>query len=836
MKILQVSAHYPPDFVSGGALVPQRFALAARERGHESYVFSGDVNTLGVLEERDSVEEGIDVHWVGISSFLAWYDDKNYNNRAVAKRFERYIAQINPDVVHFHSIQTLGGELLRIAKEAGAAVVVTMHDFWWSCARQFFATRELKPCTVVAQCGECSCAKDNAWLAKRNKWLSRQLAYADVILAPSKTAADVFIANGAPEEKVFVNENAVDAMNVKRQRTKGEPVRFMYTGGEDDVKGYSILRRACESAAVPEGTTFDLYNASDNGFPAWVSGNEPYSRETINNIFAAHDVLVLPSIMRESHSIVTREALSAGLAVIVTDTLGPQEAVRDGFNGRIVSAADVDSLREAIEDLSNVERCESMLGRGSVSPIVSVGEQIDELFDYYDKAIAVSKEPKLTSPISRVLIVTGIQGAPGRYRGYFPVEALATVGVAAQLRHYRDPALPQLAQEANAVVFYRVPATHQILDLIEEIRRSDTPIVGDIDDLIFNPEIEPLLDNLDGLTKDERDLWRRGIYRYRTTLEHCDYFIGSTQTISEQGACLLGVPSHTWANGVGAKVARASERALKKERKPGALRIGYFSGTDTHDADWATIEDAVIRVLDTHPEVELWLGGLIEPTEKLEPYVQRIQRLPFVPWHDLPKHLHNLDVCLAPLTADSIFNEAKSAIKWLEAALALTPTVAYPTHPFAEVIEHGVTGMLANNTDEWYESICILLDNEVLRHTMARDAKAQALMRLSPARQGARYLQILEQAREGVVSEGHKELSGWEDVYDDEPFSGADSVLEPYVLPSIFEWGSLPIVILSRSAWRGLREDGIVPTAKRVVTKIYRIITGKRKVENQEEE
>ncbi|MBR5950453.1 MAG: glycosyltransferase [Actinomycetaceae bacterium] len=827
MKILQVSAHYPPDFVSGGTLVPQRFALATKERGHESFVFTGDLNTLEPLAERDSVEKGIDVHWVGVSSFLAWDDEKIYNNPAVATRFERDVSQLSPEVVHFHSMQTLGGELLRIAKEAGAAVVLTMHDFWWSCARQFFASRELEPCTVVAQCSDCPCSKDRAWLAQRDKWLASQLAYADIILAPSRSAANVYIANGAPEDKVFVNENGVEAMTVKRQRVSGEPVRFMYAGGEDPVKGYSTLRRACEAASVPQGTTLDLYNASADGFPSWVSGHEPYSRETIGEIFAAHDVLILPSIMRESHSIVTREALSAGLAVIVTDTLGPQEAVRDGFNGRIASAGDAASLTEAIEDLSNVERCESMMGRGSVTPIVSIPEQIDELFDYYDKAVAVSKELEQTSPISNVLIVTGIQGAPGRYRGYFPVEALGTVGVSAQLRYYRDPALPELAAQADAVVFYRVPATRQILDLIEEIRRTDTPIVGDVDDLIFDPEIEPLLDNLDRLSKAERDLWRRGIYRYRTTLEHCDYFIGSTQTISEQATRLLGVPAHTWNNGVGAKIAQASERALKKEREAGPLRIGYFSGTDTHDADWATIEDAVIRILDERPDVELWLGGLIEPTEKLGAYTQRIRRLPFVSWHELPVSLHNLDVCLAPLTADSIFNEAKSAIKWLESALALTPTVAYPSQPFAEAIEHGVTGMLASTTDEWYEAISTLLDNEPLRRAMARDAKASVLMELSPARQGTRYLHILEQARELVASKGHKEPSSWEDVYDDEPFSGAGSVLEPYEIPTGRVVHSSTIAILARSTLAGLRADGILPTFKRVASKLYRMATSK---------
>ena len=33
-------------------------------------------------------------------------------------------------------------------------------------------------------------------------------------------------------------------------------------------------------------------------------------------MLAAHDVLVLASVMRETHSLLTREALAAGLAVV----------------------------------------------------------------------------------------------------------------------------------------------------------------------------------------------------------------------------------------------------------------------------------------------------------------------------------------------------------------------------------------------------------------------------------------------------------------------------------------------------------------------------------------
>ena len=41
MHIALVSSHYPPNFVSGGTLVPQRIAEGFAARGHRVSVFAG---------------------------------------------------------------------------------------------------------------------------------------------------------------------------------------------------------------------------------------------------------------------------------------------------------------------------------------------------------------------------------------------------------------------------------------------------------------------------------------------------------------------------------------------------------------------------------------------------------------------------------------------------------------------------------------------------------------------------------------------------------------------------------------------------------------------------
>ncbi len=89
--------------------------------------------------------------------------------------------------------------------------------------------------------------------------------------------------------------------------------------------------------------------------------------------------------------------------------------------------------------------------------------------------------------------------------------------------------------------------------------------------------------------------------------------------------------------------------------------------------------------------------------------------------------LRNLDVNLAPLAPASSFNEAKSAIKWLESALMATPTVASPTEPFQEAIVDGVNGLLASRPEEWETCLEELLGSPASRDRLGQRARRDAL-------------------------------------------------------------------------------------------------------------
>ena len=74
----------------------------------------------------------------------------------------------------------------------------------------------------------------------------------------------------------------------------------------------------------------------------------PFAPDRLDEVLAEADVLLVPSVMRESFSIVTREALQRGLPVLCTDSLGPEEVVVDGVNGMVVPSADPRALATAM--------------------------------------------------------------------------------------------------------------------------------------------------------------------------------------------------------------------------------------------------------------------------------------------------------------------------------------------------------------------------------------------------------------------------------------------------------------------------------------------------------
>src|SRR5437867_3013767 len=136
MRVLIVNVFFAPQSFGGGTVVAERLAAGLVERGHATAIFSLRTNVpdTGLLR----------YDWRGVTCFSmsrAAIDTFSYRSEmATREAFLLALRSFAPDLVHFHAIQGLGIDLVHDAIAAGLPAVVTVHDFWWMCERQFMIT------------------------------------------------------------------------------------------------------------------------------------------------------------------------------------------------------------------------------------------------------------------------------------------------------------------------------------------------------------------------------------------------------------------------------------------------------------------------------------------------------------------------------------------------------------------------------------------------------------------------------------------------------------------------------------------------------------------------
>ena len=73
------------------------------------------------------------------------------------------------------------------------------------------------------------------------------------------------------------------------------------------------------------------------------------------------------------------------------------------------------------------------------------------------------------------------------------------------------------------------------------------------------------------------------------------------------------------------------------------------------------------------------------------------------------------DINIAPIEVGNPFCEAKSELKFVQAALVEVCTVASPTGPFRRAIHHVKTGFLAGDAQSWKRILRCLLEDAAFR-------------------------------------------------------------------------------------------------------------------------
>jgi glycosyltransferase involved in cell wall biosynthesis len=325
-----------------------------------------------------------------------------------------------------------------------------------------------------------------------------------------------------------------------------------------------------------------------------------------------------------------------------------------------------------------------------------------------------------------------------RYRCFNPATSLAAAQLdigAAWFALAEMPKVLDVIGKLDTLIVCRVRYNAEVARLIARAIAQGTRILFDCDDLVFDSRyVHLVIKTLDQPDDDAAhwDFWHATIGRIEATARLCHGGIATNAFLAERLGRVIGDATCAIVPNYLARDQETISRQLFETKRKrgfagtGPITIGYFSGTPTHNNDFAIAAPALARLLSNDSKTRLRIVGFPPPNGPLAAFTDRIETIPLQDYLNLQRVIAEVEINIAPLQNNE-FSNCKSELKFFEAAAVGTWTIASPTYTFQQSIEDGVTGRLAR-AHEWDQALAeaVELVRDPERYTPMAEAAAAA--------------------------------------------------------------------------------------------------------------
>lgn len=352
-------------------------ALAARQSGY-------DVQVATSVQDSDSVgmirDQGLRLHPIPLSQ----HGMNPIAELRTINALRRLYAALTPDLIHHISIKPVlyGGIAARLTGQraiihamSGLGYVFTSAERRASLLRH--VTRPLfRAVTASAQNRMIFQNADDQQFFLKHGMISSDKA---VLIRGSGIDENVFTAQAEALDELPVvlfagrllwQKGIGDFVEVAR-RLRGR-ARFRVVGYEEASSPLNVSAARLQAWA-------------DEGLIEWLG-----KRDDMPQVYAASNIVCLPSTYGEGVPKVLIEAAACGRACVTTDTPGCREIVRHGENGLTVPPEDIDALAAAVEGLIRDPALRQEMGakgRQIVLEHFTLRQVIDETLELYQELL-----------------------------------------------------------------------------------------------------------------------------------------------------------------------------------------------------------------------------------------------------------------------------------------------------------------------------------------------------------------------------------------------------------------------------------------------------------------
>ncbi|MBR2753952.1 glycosyltransferase [Candidatus Saccharibacteria bacterium] len=285
-------------------------------------------------------------------------------------------------------------------------------------------------------------------------------------------------------------------------------------------------------------------------------------------------------------------------------------------------------------------------------------------------------------------------------------------------------------REINILIISRqTEKGYKIIKLIKIARVAGVRVLFDVDDSIFDYQDLRLIK--DSVQEKSLLYWIGYFWGVRRIAKKVDGFLCTNEFLAEKLKRSFGKPVKVIRNSLNEKQVEISEKLIKekllKKDKNRDFLIGYFSGSPTHARDFAMIEDELMRFLEKNEDARLRVVGYMDFSQKMKKMIGegKVETIGVVDYLELEKMVAEVDVNIAPLVVND-FTNCKSELKFFEAGVVETTTIASSTYAFKKAIKDGENGFLAQ-TGEWYDKLEYLYKHPTENRKIAKKAREYAL-------------------------------------------------------------------------------------------------------------
>ena len=279
-----------------------------------------------------------------------------------------------------------------------------------------------------------------------------------------------------------------------------------------------------------------------------------------------------------------------------------------------------------------------------------------------------------------------------------------------------------------------------VLKLIRRAHKSGVKVLFDLDDLIFDYKDLGLV--VRSVGEKSWLYWIGYIWGIRRIAKKVDGFLCTNEFLAEKLKRSFKKPVKVIPNSLNQEQVEKSETIIKEKKTNKNFTIGYFSGSPTHKKDFRVTEPELIKFMETYDDVTLKVVGDMKFSREMDKWIKRgrVKVSKKVDYLKLQELIAEVDVNIAPLVIND-FTNCKSELKFFEAGVVETTTIASPNYTFARAIKDGKNGFLAQ-PGEWYDKLEYLYKHPEENQKIAKRAREYALRHYY----GKEFLREVEEA------------------------------------------------------------------------------------------